>query len=128
MKSDYAKWMLDDPRLNFAISQRGSMSGIDHLGFQVNNDTELAEMHDQLLAADAGLVEQKGTSCCYAHSDKYWVTDPQGIAWETFHTLDSVPIYGDSMPLKESSIQSQSSSCCAPKTERPKSISEKACC
>ena len=84
VQPDYAKWMLEDPRVNFAISQRGSQPGINHLGFQVESDAELKAMRGQLEAADTGLVEQTGAACCYALSDKYWVTDPQGVAWETF--------------------------------------------
>ncbi len=93
-KTDYAKWMLEDPRLNFAISARGAKAGVNHLGFQLDSDEEFAAMHAQLAAADAGLVEEIGASCCYAESDKYWVTDPAGVAWETFHTLGSIPVFG----------------------------------
>jgi hypothetical protein len=91
--ADYAKWMIDDPRLNFAISSRGAKPGINHLGFQLDTDEEFRAMRDQLTAADAGLVEEIGANCCYAKSDKYWVTDPAGIAWETYHTLGSIPTY-----------------------------------
>jgi len=91
-KTDYAKWMVEDPRVNFAISVRGAAPGLNHLGFQVDSDDELRAMKEQLADADAGLVEERNASCCYAKSDKYWVTDPAGIAWETFHTLDSVPL------------------------------------
>jgi catechol 2,3-dioxygenase-like lactoylglutathione lyase family enzyme len=94
-KDDYAKWMLDDPRVNFAIAQRGHAPGVNHLGFQVDSAEEPTEMRAQLTRADHALVEQSGASCCYANSDKYWITDPEGIAWETFHTLDTMPIYGD---------------------------------
>ena len=93
-KSDYAKWMLDEPRVNFAISTRSAKLGVNHLGFQVDSDTELAAMRDQLAAADQGLVEEQGVACCYGRSDKYWVTDPTGLAWETFHSLGSVPVFG----------------------------------
>src|SRR6202047_2247925 len=86
-KADYAKWMLDDPRVNFAISQRGYPVGVNHLGFQVDSADELAAMRAQLTSADHALVEQSGAACCYANSDKCWVTDPTGVAWETFHTL-----------------------------------------
>ena len=95
VQPDYAKWMLDDPRVNFAISQRGRQPGVNHLGFQVEDDAELKAMRGQLEAADTGLLEQTSAACCYAVSDKYWVTDPQGVAWETFHTLDTVPVYGE---------------------------------
>ena len=95
VKPDYAKWMLEDPRLNFAISQRGAAAGVNHLGFQVDSDAELGEIHSRLKAADAGVLEEKGASCCYARSDKYWVTDPAGVAWESFHSLGTVPFYGE---------------------------------
>ena len=87
VQPDYAKWMLDDPRVNFAISQRGRQPGVNHLGFQVEDESELKAMRGQLEAADAGLLEQTNAACCYAISDKYWVTDPQGVAWETFTRL-----------------------------------------
>jgi hypothetical protein len=93
-KDDYAKWMLDDPRVNFAISTRGAKTGLDHLGIQAENNDELEEIGSRLAQADVALVPQKGASCCYAKSDKYWTLDPQGIAWESFHTLDSAPMYG----------------------------------
>ena len=93
-KDDYAKWMLDDPRVNFAISTRGGKAGIDHLGIQAENGAELEDLGSRLAQADVAITAQKGASCCYAKSDKYWTLDPQGIAWESFHTLDSVPMYG----------------------------------
>ena len=92
-KDDYAKWMLDDPRVNFAISQRGAEVGVNHLGFQVDSGEELEALHDQLQAADRGVVSETGANCCYAKSDKYWVTDPAGIAWESFRTLGSIPLF-----------------------------------
>ena len=99
LKSDYAKWMLEDPRVNFAISIRRQPAGINHLGFQVDTDEELRGMRAQLEAADAHMVEENEQACCYARSDKYWVTDPSGIAWETFHTLSSIPAYGEDTPV-----------------------------
>ena len=93
VKEDYAKWMLEDPRVNFAISQRGEASGVNHLGFQVDNASELTEIHSRLQAADSGVVEEKNASCCYARSDKYWVTDPAGVPWESFHSLGTVPFF-----------------------------------
>jgi predicted enzyme related to lactoylglutathione lyase len=93
-KTDYAKWMLDDPRVNFAISARGAAPGLNHLGVQVENADELAEMNTRLQQLEGEVVEEMGTACCYAKSDKYWATDPTGIAWETYHTLDSVPVFG----------------------------------
>lgn len=94
LKDDYAKWMLDDPRVNFAISNRGASAGLDHLGIQAENGEELEDIGARLRQADVAVQPQKGASCCYAKSDKYWTLDPQGIAWESFHTLDSVPTYG----------------------------------
>ena len=94
-KPDYAKWMLDDPRINFAISERGGQHGVNHLGFQVDDDAELEQIHGRLDAAGAEVIAEHGVSCCYARSDKYWITDPQGIAWETYHTLGDAPMYGE---------------------------------
>jgi catechol 2,3-dioxygenase-like lactoylglutathione lyase family enzyme len=93
VKDDYAKWMLDDPRLNFAISQRERASGVDHLGLQAEDAAELAEIGQRLAAADAIELTETDTTCCYARSDKYWVTDPAGVAWESFHSLGTVPFY-----------------------------------
>jgi lactoylglutathione lyase len=92
---DYAKWMLEDPRINFAISTRRQPVGVNHLGLQVDTGEELRGMHAQLQAADAQLIQENEQPCCYARSDKYWVTDPTGIAWETFHTLGNIPVYGE---------------------------------
>jgi hypothetical protein len=94
LKDDYAKWMLEDPRLNFAISQRGSKVGINHLGFQVDSDAELEALHTQLESADRAILAEQGANCCYAKSNKYWITDPAGIAWESFHSLGSIPMFG----------------------------------
>jgi catechol 2,3-dioxygenase-like lactoylglutathione lyase family enzyme len=93
-ESDYAKWMLEDPRINFAISTRGGKPGVDHLGFQTDNEEELAELKSRARAADLAMKSEGETSCCYARSDKYWLTDPQGIAWEQFHTLQDIPVFG----------------------------------
>jgi catechol 2,3-dioxygenase-like lactoylglutathione lyase family enzyme len=93
-KDDYAKWMLDDPRINFAISTVCKAAGIDHLGLQAEDGAELEEIGSRLAQADVATTAQKSVSCCYAKSDKYWTIDPQGIPWESFHTLDSVPVYG----------------------------------
>ena len=93
LKDDYAKWMLDDPRVNFAISQRGGKSGINHLGFQVDEPAELEEIHSRIADAGASAAEERNVSCCYARSDKYWVTDPAGVPWESFRSLGTVPFY-----------------------------------
>ena len=100
-KPDYAKWMLEDPRVNFAISTRASgKSGLDHLGIQAEDGGELEEIGSRLAQADVSVAPQKGASCCYAKSDKYWTIDPQGVAWESFHTLDSVPVYGSDRKIE----------------------------
>lgn len=94
-KPDYAKWMLDDPRMNFAISTRGKPGGLDHLGIQVETDAELQEVYGRLRQADRPVLEEGATTCCYAQSEKSWITDPQGIAWETFRTHGESTVYGD---------------------------------
>jgi catechol 2,3-dioxygenase-like lactoylglutathione lyase family enzyme len=94
VKDDYAKWMLEDPRINFAISNRGLGQGVDHLGLQVDSDEELAALREQVANADIAAREQPAAACCYARSNKYWVTDPQGMAWETYHTLADIPTFG----------------------------------
>ncbi|HYG43114.1 MAG TPA: ArsI/CadI family heavy metal resistance metalloenzyme [Bordetella sp.] len=94
VETDYAKWMLDDPPLNFAISTRGAARGLDHFGIQADSAADLAALKARAGAADLELDEQGETACCYARSDKYWVTDPQGLAWEHFHTLGNIPVYG----------------------------------
>jgi catechol 2,3-dioxygenase-like lactoylglutathione lyase family enzyme len=119
-KVDYAKWMVDDPRINFAISSRGSAHGVNHLGFQVDSDDELEAMRERLAGADAGLTKESNTHCCYAVSDKYWVTDPQGIAWETYHTLGSIPVFGESAAAAEE--RGQSACCTAPDAKVQASI------
>jgi hypothetical protein len=109
-KDDYAKWMLEDPRVNFAISTHGQRAGLDHLGIQAESDAELEEIGTRLAQADVSTTAQKGASCCYAKSDKYWTLDPQGIAWESFHTLDSVPLFGEDTRSKKQ----ETKACCAP--------------
>ena len=108
-EGDYAKWMLQDPPVNFAISTRGSQPGIDHLGIQVESDGELAAVKSRAQQADLAMLDEGETTCCYARSDKYWVTDPQGIAWEQFHTLDSIPVFN--LPANE---PGDATACCTP--------------
>ena len=110
-KSDYAKWMLEDPRVNFAISNRGAKAGVDHLGFQVDTDEELSALRKQVGDAEIAALDQPDATCCYARSDKYWITDPQGIAWETYRTLGEAAIYGAATKSEAGAA------CCAP---RPK--------
>src|SRR5207237_5063827 len=100
-----------DPRVNFAISTRGKRAGLDHLGIQAENGAELDEIGTRLAQADVSTTTQKNASCCYAKSDKYWTLDPQGIAWESFHTLDSVPMFGEDT---QSKAQPAKASCCEP--------------
>jgi glyoxalase/bleomycin resistance protein/dioxygenase superfamily protein len=110
LKDDYAKWQLEDPRINFAISTRPGKAGLDHLGLQAENGKELEEIGVRLAQADVSVTAQKGASCCYAKSDKYWTLDPQGIAWESFHTLESAPVYG----ADRRDPAEKAGGCCAP--------------
>ncbi len=123
-KSDYAKWMLDDPKLNFAISQRSQVTGVNHLGIQVESDDELRQLREHVAAVDITALDQKGTACCYAKSDKYWLEDPQGVAWETFHTLGTVPIYGE----ETRGTEAQTTACCIPLAQESGVKEESACC
>jgi catechol 2,3-dioxygenase-like lactoylglutathione lyase family enzyme len=125
LKDDYAKWSLDDPRINFAISNRGLEAGIDHLGFQVDSDEELREMRERVTKADIAALDQTATSCCYARSDKYWTRDPQGIAWETFRTLDSIPTFGNSA---SAGIADKPAACCTPAPAAVTAGPKPACC
>jgi hypothetical protein len=109
--------MLDNPRVNFAISQRAGEPGVNHLGLQVESGEELVAMRDQLQRADAALLEERAARCCYATSDKYWITDPQGVAWETFRSLSSIPVYGEERQTADT--------CCVPEASAK---SEVACC
>ena len=109
-KDDYAKWMLNDPGVNFAISSRGSKSGIDHLGIQVEKDIELKDMRERLKKADMQSFAEGETVCCYAKSDKTWVEDPSGIAWETYRTMEDAEVFNNSSDSKTSDIKS--GTCC----------------
>jgi catechol-2,3-dioxygenase len=112
-KSDYAKWMLEDPRVNFAISQRGGRPGVQHLGIQVENRAELAEVYERLRRAERPVIEEGETTCCYAHSEKSWIDDPQGIQWETFLTRGESTVYGtDEIPRKAE--KEARTGCCPP--------------
>lgn len=111
IEPDYAKWMLEDPRLNFAISTRGAATGIDHVGIQADSAEELAELKGRAQAADMSIAAEGETTCCYARSEKHWVTDPQGIAWEHFHTLDSIPVFSEAPSACCVPVRSGSSCC-----------------
>jgi lactoylglutathione lyase len=118
VESDYAKWMLEDPRINFAISTRGGKPGVDHLGFQTDSPEELAELKARAAAADMALLDEGETTCCYARSDKHWVTDPQGIAWEQFHTLGNIPVFNEAVPAAMPASGAASACCAVPAPAR----------
>lgn len=137
LKTDYAKWMLDDPLINFAISERGGATGVNHLGFQVESDAELEEVHARLQTAGTNIEAEKAANCCYATSDKYWVNDPAGIAWESFRSLDRIPFYGeDNHEAKQESVATDSGGCgisCCPTPAIIATVAEvnataKSCC
>jgi predicted enzyme related to lactoylglutathione lyase len=113
IKSDYAKWMLDDPRVNYAISTRGRQPGLDHLGIQVEDQDELHEVYARLREAGGNVVDQGETSCCYAKSEKSWIDDPAGISWETFFTTGDSTDYGDGSGERMARVAHEKS-CCAP--------------
>lgn len=120
VERDYAKWMLDDPRVNFAISTRGARPGLDHLGFQVDDAEELAGLMARAESADMALLDEGQTTCCYARSSKHWITDPQGVAWEHFHTLGDIPLFNEA-------AAPAGAACCAPAATEP-SRQAAACC
>jgi predicted enzyme related to lactoylglutathione lyase len=125
VKQDYAKWMLDDPCVNFAISTRGREPGLDHLGIQVEDQTELQEVYGRLRKAGGTVIEQGATTCCYAKSEKSWIDDPAGISWETFLTSEGSTNYGDSFD-REARIAHQKACCIPQPAPAPKTAS--ACC
>jgi catechol 2,3-dioxygenase-like lactoylglutathione lyase family enzyme len=129
-KPDYAKWMIEEPRLNFAISNRGAKTGLDHLGLQVDSDEELGELRQKIANAEIAALDQPQSECCYARSDKYWITDPQGIPWETYHTLSGVEVYGVDMPktAKGTDDAAERAACCANKPNVAPTTSERASC
>lgn len=113
LKSDYAKWMLEDPRVNFAISQRGAKPGVQHLGIQVESRPELQEVYARLERAERPVLQEGGTTCCYARSEKSWIDDPQGIRWETFLTTGGSTAYGHDPAVGEP-VAEAATACCAP--------------
>ncbi|MEJ8856909.1 ArsI/CadI family heavy metal resistance metalloenzyme [Variovorax robiniae] len=121
VESDYAKWMLADPPVNFALST-GGVPGIDHLGFQAQDEEELAELKGRAVAADRALLDEGATTCCYARSEKHWVTDPQGIAWEQFRTLGSIPTFRDAASSPRQAV------CCTPAGGMDKPVKPKGTC
>ena len=128
-KDDYAKWMLDDPRVNFAISTRADATGVNHLGFQADTDDELEEIHARLQTADTSIATEKGANCCYARSDKYWVQDPSGIAWESFRSLNTIPFYGEQSDKgADATADGGCSTACCPVPVDAAKAAAKACC
>jgi predicted enzyme related to lactoylglutathione lyase len=125
VKSDYAKWMLDDPRVNFAISTRGREPGLDHLGIQVESAGELHDVYARLRQAGGAILEEGHTTCCYAKSEKSWIDDPAGISWETFHTTGEATDYGTS--VKEGAQIAHAKACCEPQPAAVHEIAS-ACC
>jgi predicted enzyme related to lactoylglutathione lyase len=126
VKPDYAKWMLEDPRVNFAISTRGKQPGLDHLGIQVENSEELQEVYARLHKAGGDIIEQGATVCCYAKSEKSWIDDPAGVAWETFLTTGESTDYGDGTGERSARVAHEKpSTCCVPEVA---DISASACC
>jgi len=121
VKEDYAKWMLEDPRVNFAISNRARAAGLDHLGIQVDTADELNEIASRLKAAGGITRDEEAATCCYARSDKAWVNDPSGLSWETFYTFGDSPVYGEG----EQPLAQTNAACCAPSA---KSTQTAACC
>jgi len=114
VKPDYAKWMLDDPRVNFAISTRGRQAGLDHLGIQVESQDELSDVYARLREAGGAVLEQGQTTCCYAQSEKSWIEDPSGISWETFFTTGESIDYGIGVEKEARVAHAQAQACCAP--------------
>lgn len=129
IKPDYVKWMLDDPCVNFALSKRGATPGLDHFGIQVETQDELRDVYERLQQADRPVLEEGATTCCYAKSEKAWIADPQGLAWETFLTTGESTAYGDSADL--GAIRTTSGACCTPQgacCEAKPQQSVAACC
>jgi catechol 2,3-dioxygenase-like lactoylglutathione lyase family enzyme len=128
LKGDYAKWMLDDPRVNFAISKRGKAAGIEHLGIQVEDQAELADVYDRLSRAARPVVEEKATTCCYAKSDKQWIADPQGVAWETFLTHGDSTVYGQGGAVEKLKATTDEIGCEPAMAPAPVVAAKSGCC
>jgi catechol 2,3-dioxygenase-like lactoylglutathione lyase family enzyme len=124
VKDDYARWMLEDPRVNFAISQRGIRTGVDHIGIQVESATDLEGVADRLKVAGAHTFDQEATTCCYARSDKSWVTDPAGVVWETFYTFREAVTYGKHHVEAAPLAPAEAATCCG----NARKVPVAACC
>lgn len=116
LKPDYAKWLLDDPRVSFAVSARGRVPGVDHMGIQVDDDAELAEVRERIKNANLKTYDEGETTCCYAQADKTWVIDPAGVAWEAYRTIGDTEVFGKDQSLESESVKT----CCAPSAEKPR--------
>ena len=126
VREDYAKWDLAEPAVNFAISNHGHTSGVNHLGIQVDSEDELSQIAERLEQAEITASKQEDASCCYARSNKHWALDPQGIAWESFHTLGEIPVFGEDT---ETGLEDESSACCIPlNMSKPEDQENAACC
>jgi catechol 2,3-dioxygenase-like lactoylglutathione lyase family enzyme len=128
VETDYAKWMLEDPRVNFAISTRGNKPGLDHLGLQVDSAEELAALKVAAQSAEMTTIDEGDTTCCYVRSEKHWITDPQGIAWEHFHTLGDIPAFNEARKTTEgvaccAPVAKPAVSCCSPSVATTSSCS-----
>ena len=130
VKPDYAKWMLEDPRINFAISMReGAAKGIEHVGLQVEDEGELAEVYARLKAADRPVLEEGATTCCYARSEKSWIADPDGVVWEAFLTNGSSTTYGGSPDLEQlANAGAATGACCVPQSVATTPAASSGCC
>ncbi|SHN55825.1 ArsI/CadI family heavy metal resistance metalloenzyme [Erythrobacter sanguineus] len=128
VKADYAKWMIEDPRINFAISLReGAAKGIEHVGLQAEDESELAEVYARLKAADRPVLEEGATTCCYATSEKSWIADPDGVVWEAFLTSGGSTTYGGSPDLDQlANADAATGACCVPQGAAP--APAKTCC
>ena len=128
VKPDYAKWMLDDPRVNFAISTRGREPGLDHLGIQVESEDELRDVYARLRKAGGEVLEEGQTTCCYAQSEKSWIDDPAGIAWEAFFTTGEATHYGDDRVERGARVaHEKAAACCAPQATAEKAAASSCC-
>lgn len=127
VKDDYAKWMLDDPKVNLAISQRGRDPGVDHVGIQVDSQAELGELSARLKAAGNVTLDQAATTCCYTVSDKSWVNDPAGVRWETFYTFGEATSYGED-PKAAAAAAPAASACCGAPAAAPEPVKVGGCC
>src|SRR5215468_6383441 len=128
VKPDYAKWMLDDPRVNFAISTRGKQPGLDHLGIQVESKDELGDVYARLHKAGGDIIEQGETTCCYAKSEKSWIDDPAGISWETFFTTGEAVNYGDGFDRDARIAHARAAAAAAPAPQIAPAPQASACC